>query len=496
MQNEREIDLLDLIYYVLTKWKMLILAGVIGLVLVGGYKYYGEEQARKADPTELASYKKAMETVKEKAEDLLELKGKRAALQTQKDNITLTEKGRELAAEKAGQLQNYLSESILMRINAGAAPKASRTYQVSPYSLLSAEIGDDLLGAYGEAVTLDEETLKKYSVPAKYIHELITVHVDEAADTVTVAAYGEDLEMAGSLLADACAVLEGREDELAKRYQNHVLNVVAEVCCEAVDTELAALQSARFDELNAYLEQAQGEVTYVKNEDDEEVAMALTSEDLDSALALYDAEIEIAEAEATRAEAALTAEVMSGTSSIKKGIKFGIIGGVVFAILLAGVYFLIYVFDGKLHTVSELGFCYGMPLLAGLSASFVKGCGLDKCFYRLRNKGAGTSNEVVLQTASVTISQLLGEAKTVAVISTLDQEALEPVTSDLARFIPEVSFVPVSDTNLTAEAAEKLKAVDAVIVYEKREASRIREIEAELHQARLLEKNIIGCIVG
>lgn len=495
MQKEREIDLLDLIYYVLTKWKMLILAGVIGLVLVGGYKYYGAEQARKADPTEQASYKAAREKFKEKEEDLLELKGERTALQIQKDNIALNEKGRKLAGEKAGQLQNYLSESILMKINAGAAPKASRTYQVCPYSLLSAEIGDDLLSAYGGTIILDEEMLKKYSVPAGYINELVTVSADASADTVTVTAYGEDPEMAESLLADACAVLENRGSDLAERYQNHELKAVAETAGETVDPELAALQSARYDELRAYLEQAEGEVSYVKNKDDEKIAVALTSEDLDSALALYDADIETAESEVSKAKAALTAEAVNGASGLRTGIKYGIIGGVVFAILLAGIYFMIYVFDGKLHTVSELAYCYGMPLLAGLSAEF-KGCALDKCFYRLRNKGAGTSNEVVLQTASVTVSRLLGEAKTVAVISSLDQEALEPVTSGLARFIPGVSFISVADTNLTAEAAEKLKAADAVIVYEKREVSRIREIEAELHQARLLEKNIIGCIAG
>ena len=49
--EEREIDLKDLFFTILYKWKGILIAGLTGLVILGGYKFYKSETARAAAGT-------------------------------------------------------------------------------------------------------------------------------------------------------------------------------------------------------------------------------------------------------------------------------------------------------------------------------------------------------------------------------------------------------------------------------------------------------------
>jgi len=524
MKNERELNLPDIIWYIGEKWRLLLLVGLIGLVLAGAYEFYSCETDRKNAVTDPA-VTEASEEYRSQQIEVIDLENKirdqenaikraenkkinaEAYIETLQEKIRANEASRELISERIRLAEAYLSDSVLMKIDAEKKPSAVAVYQITgtdeTADTLYRDPADEIVSLFGLESNLDnggKDLAEKYGVTERYLAELFTVTSYPEANAVRVNATGTDEAMAKDILRSVCAMLEKKHAEMEGSVPEHTFRKIREDYEETIDPDLEEYQIKNYsglDKLNTELADLNVELVNLKQKIADNEATAADSE-----LQISESQIEIAELEpkleeAQKALAALYETDGSLAESIKSALKLGLVSGIALVILFAGICFLIYIFDGKMHIVNDLAKRYELELLAVLNRPERKKMLLfDRWFYRLRNKGYKTGNEEVLKTAAVTIRQLLKGRKKVAVLSSLKQEAPEKVTASLTSLIPEVEFVAVTGANLSAEAAEALREAEAVIVYEARDISKMAEMEAELHLAELLEKERIGCIVA
>lgn len=540
--EEREIDLKDLAFFIFSGWKLYLLTGLIGLVLLGAFRFYKTEQARlkneqltaegrEAEVINSSEYQAALDALDKQqreirkleesiAKNSAEITKNRNSIASNNDRITafrqslvLMNSEKEEVERKLEELQSYMQDSILLNIDATAKPESEKVYQVV-YSgenteALFRDPADEILAAYAQNITLigaGSGLEEKYGIPEKYFDETFSVRYDTTSNQIFVTATGTDRQMAEDICGAVCKLIEGRKAGLDKRYHAHALETVRSSFAEIVDEALANTQSSRFGMVNSYRSQI---VSY-----DTDILTANTSIDNTNAT-IQDLEQQITVlTEATDEnqddidkirrkiiedglEDMIAAKAPSRMRSIKDGLKFGIIGAVILAVLAAGVYCVIYLLDGKLHTASELSFGGSLPVLAELSRPAAKKKGfIDRWIWRGRNRNWRTGNEEALKTAAVSIAKLTGEGKRIAVLSSLNADALTEVAAALNSMVSGVEFVPVADSFRCSANAALLDGADGVILYEKRDVSKTGDILAELNQAELLGKNVIGSIVA
>lgn len=540
-EDEREIDLLDAFFYVLQKWKLYILAGCLGLVLFGVFKYVSSEKTRAENDALIAAgreeeviypeaYQSALDALETQERAIRELNEKitdqrtentnlRNDISDSKDQITtnkasiaiLTDQKKELIRKQA-ELRSYMDQTVLLQIDATAKPLAEKQYQVV-YDAAGAEAlfrdpADEILSAYTQQLTLigaGSGLSEQLGIPEKYLDELFSVRCDADSNMIFVQATGVDEPMAKAVLQAVCGLIESREPEMDSRYRPHALMPLEESYRTVVDEGLANTQSNRYSTLNSYNSQIAACDAQILN-------YTTTIDNLNSSIAAAQQQIEDANDAITDLqdevrkikrkiitdglEEKIAAKAPSPLRSVKDGVKFGIIGAVVLAVLAAGLYFIIYLMGGKLHTASDLSYLPGLPVLAVLNRSGKQKNFIDKWIYDRRNHGLALPDPAILQTAAVSLRKLIGEDTKVAVLTSLSADVLSGITGELRALLPAVTFVPVAEAARSAAGAAELNGADAVLLYEQREESSLNDIEAELTQTALLEKRVLGVIIA
>lgn len=541
MNNEREIDLIDLIFFVLEKWRLYVLAGCIGLVLLGAYKYIDSEIERAENEALIAEgredevinpkeYQAALDALDSKEREIRALEEKitkknvditnfqntvatdRGSITTCQESLALLSNEKNEVSRKLAELQEYMDQSVLLRMDATAKPVAKKSYQVvygdEGTETLFRDPVDEILAAYTQNISLIGAKTgleEKYGVPEKYFDEVYSVQYDDVSNTITVQTSGADGQMAKDVLNAVCRIIEERKQGMTGRYHAHALKTIREEYMEVVDENLANTQSSRYSMVNSYHSQLanyDAKILSVNTEIDNANASIAANEqqikDANDSIEELQADVKKVRTAIIKddLELKVAAKAPSAMRSLKDGIKFGVIGAVVVAILAAGIVLLIYVFGGKMHTASELCTVYQLPLLAVFNRPLrKKGCFIDRWIHRMRNKGCMSSDEEILKTGAVVLSKLIGEEKKIAVLSSLDRTTVEGITEKLKERITGVEFVPVAESFCSA-GAEELNKVDSVVLFEQRETSKLQEIEAELGRIKLLGKQVVGSIVS
>lgn len=528
--DEREIDLRDLLFTILYKWKGIFIAGLIGLVVLGGFKFYKNERTRVATGIDVELDTEANENLKKKQREIrateVKITGKNTEINkcnvavkndevaiTNAENTVDTIKGQiELQEKKIAGQEKYLNESVLMKIDPYNVSTTRTTYQVvlrgdsDDNAKLYRDPADEIVSAYALNVNVKEVTesiAENYGFDGKYIVELYSVSSNGDSNTITVISYGLNNEMAAIINDAVCSVIESRRDNITSRYWYHTLTKQETEQLSVLDTGLADTQNDRRANLltaRATLETYEKNLdsaytTIENNKADIEVQKAKIV-DFENDIAELNEDIESLRAELPGLESKLYTTLPSKNNSIKAGVKYGIIGFFVGMLALAGLYCVIYVLKDVMHTADEIKDCFAIPQLAVFSKKIPKKANfIDKWIMKLEGRQKKISETETLKAVAASVESLVPSGSNVVLLGSKAGKSLISFADSLNEFLPSVHFLPVADNDATAESVRELSTADAVVLVEERNVSSMKAIAAEIEKTKLFGRKILGYIV-
>ena len=536
---EAEIDLVDLIFHVLTRWRSILLAGLCGLALLGGYKFkkaYDEKQAFDAAVSagdEVAAlrsgqYKAAADAITdkiianneirtkavEKQEEIAEaealVRDAETKIRIAENEIKAAEIQRKAAEDMLSALRDYADNSVLLGAGPEGLPCAKATYQVKlpeGDDTLYRDPADALVAAYADPSVYDQTVSglsEKLGIPGRAALELYQVTVNPEADTFTVIAYGKDSAMAKEVLGELSKAAEGRKKAFDAGYRTHALiktgtseglagpeEDFSELRASVTDSIMEYTRTiSRMDAMLAVQESSIANAdTEIKTQNDKLEALGTDLEILNDSLALGEAELQ-------KLEQAKKTAGPTMAFCCKQGVKFGIIGLIAGVFVLALWYCASYVLNGKLHTADEVKNLSRLPILCVLNRKGRKRvCFIDRWIEHLRGTKEMPSDETLLQGAAAAAKGFIPAGGGLVLLSSKASKAVESTAAGLSGILGDVPVKVVSEISGSPENIDILRQAGAVILLEERENAKIRGIIAELETCDMLEKKPAGVIV-
>lgn len=489
--EEREIDLLDMIADILSHWKGLLVALIVGAVLMGGFSYVKSyREAQNAQPIVEEETDDVVDKKLEQLEEDLDDSQKAAVLTTIEDE-------KEYAAKK-----KYTEESVYMQLDPFQVTQIQLSYQIEP--------GEDSrtlgLGAAYNAVIdnigLYDWIEKETGIASAYAKELIWVQTS----STTPFTNGEDVGMFGT---DSITIKIMQADEKScKKIADAVKSYVEkqkELLEEEVGThELVLLSETAGTMMNSDLLNRQidygNDITGMRStiatskagfdEDQVQYYNLLTKKEGHDKL--------LVEKEETQEDTDAEQPQIAVTPSVS--IKYVLLGAVLFAFVYAGVLFLIYIFNTKIRVSDELQTLYHIPQIGTVVKDSGKKFIVDKWVDGLRHYGKrkfSAEQSMELAFAAVKIAAAKNELSNICLMGCNLGAGVGTVCEGLkAALEKEGIAVTVLDNVLyNAEAMEKVDAMTGVVLVEKAGSTLYNEIASELALLKRQEIAVLGGII-
>lgn len=481
-----EINLIDLMFYLLKQWKTLIAAILIGAILGGGIYVVKKNSADKA----AAALEAEMEDAKTGVEDeqtVAELKENYQISEDVETNMELAYQYRQLFRKQLEYNQN----SPIMQMNPSAVYSGelkyyiSAGYDTSVIALLYQNIlsGSDILEELKEAADLDYKE--------QYIRELIGCSVNRENDstinvnngeslvyknaTVTFSVYAateEDCEQMLQVIREKVAEVN---QECLEDYEDYDLMAINDSVSLVSNSDYLSRQKSNTDQLNNY----RNTMTNLEN--------SFTEDELAYYNRVYLSRDYVTDEEEEETDAALMeTTVQPEPVSL---VKWLVIGIFLMCVVWGGLYLVKYLLDKKIKTPDEMRSRYRLPIIGFVKAETGTSKGLDGWLDQMRSKnwGVGDSTENVgSMINAMGLSNLLlcveGEG-----------EKLEFIANEIcncANGIKKTSALYQSGV-LVAEASGS----DGIIFAVKIGETTYVEIEREMEVCRLYKMLVKGVIV-
>lgn len=258
MKKEKTISVVELIKYVILKWRLLLIGMVVFAILMGGYAaakaYMTGNDVKKQQ--ESANYEQYESSLTE--DEIREVKDAENNYLTY-ENIYK-------------DYQNYMSNSIRMQLDANSVPTKKLIYQISGH-----DEARNIADTYGD-IFPDNDVCKRIvqettlDVDVAYIKELIDV-TNSHMDIITIDGQQisnileENEENSNSVLMLITVIsdnkancesigniieteLNNTTEELQERFGNFVIQKVGDYYCEEINNELLSDQHERISEMN------------------------------------------------------------------------------------------------------------------------------------------------------------------------------------------------------------------------------------------------------
>lgn len=472
MQEEREVEinLKHMFFYFVRRWKQLLLAAVIGLLLVGGAKLVLNMRAEAA---------KAASGEEIKEEIPKELYEEQKKLNTQLYNLEANQREEEKQQRILNQTEEYIQNSVLMRLDPYSKVTKERRYAVSVDGNDSYEYfrdpADPVVSSYipGLINAIDFSAVsKKYSVDPIYLKELISCWSDTNSDTVTLSSTGESSEMALAVIDAAEEVLFARQEEIIAQYGKHDIQKVFDYETTIIDYDLLGKQRTNLDSLDA----AQNALIKAQN-------------------AIYDAESQISELQ----ENVEKLGAKQTKSPLRASLKFAVLGFLLGGCATAGWYLLRYLFPSRLHTAEEMKDYWDIPVLGIFDkksdAKAFKA--FDEWLLKLGGEVTEQADNSVISNISVTLGNLLPDGSKLTVTGDISEAKLTSVSEALRSALSEKNITLTDAPNMRTSAEERkmLAESDAVLFVVERDTSTYQNMTDLVDTIAMFGKKIIGCIV-
>ena len=441
-EYESEINLKDLFFHVLYRWRSILLVALIGAVLFGGYKYLSMNKAAKSMQV---SQQEALPSEEE------------IAL-----NLEIEKKAKQVA-----DLEAYLSESVYINLDPQGIWTGSCKNMVKVESSasegLSIDPVDSILPVYSYPLSdASEEELKEVFDTDKHEHidELVRTEINTVDNTITVTVKGASVEFVQKVLEFIQARMEAINTKAQSITSHSLMNVGNEI---VLSTEVKE-QTDTLPNRRSYLA---------------------------SALSQYRSELQ---ALRDKAEIRRT----NGKSVIKKNdiIKFALIGLAIGAFVMTCFYSFHYALGGRLVNSSEISEKYNLPILeeSVRSSSIHNNKGFDLLLAKWEMGKNKTDTEKMYNNISALIAEQK-DAKDVLLVSTLKTDKLKTIKEALATRIEDKAIEARGNFLSDSEAITEAAKAAAVILVEQKDSSRIKDIERMAESLMISQANVIGAIV-
>ncbi len=489
--EEREIDLLDMIADILSHWRGLVVALVIGAVLMGGLSYVKSYQniqnIQNAQPIEEETTLDAATVEKQlmQLEETLEESQKAAVLTTMDDEREYIWK------------ENYAENSVYMQLDPFNIAQRQLVYQIrtteeNQNQSLGTTYGDvlDNVGMYN---WVEEKT----GVPAAYVKELITVSTTSAisiandqfagtvgTDRLKITVIQKDEESCKELSDAVKAYVEQQKATLATEVGNHELILLSE----------SAGMTLGMDVMNRQIDYG-NQVSNLRSG----IASAKAGFTADQAK-YYDLltwEEGMDEAEIVQKDT-VEEQTVAVSPSVSK--KYILLGAVLFAFVYAGILFLVYIFNSKLRVSDELQNLYHIPQIGVVVKDSKKKFILDKWVDDLRHYGKrkfDAEQSMELAFAAVKIAAVKNKLNTICLMGCNLEAGAGSVCENLKTALEKEGInVTVLDNVLyNAESMEKIEAMTGVVLVEKAGSTLYNEIANELALLKRQDVAVLGGII-
>lgn len=489
--EEREIDLLDMIADILSHWRGLVVALVIGAVLMGGLSYVKSYQniqnIQNAQPIEEETTLDAATVEKQlmQLEETLEESQKAAVLTTMDDEREYIWK------------ENYAENSVYMQLDPFNIAQRQLVYQIrtteeNQNQSLGTTYGDvlDNVGMYN---WVEEKT----GVPAAYVKELITVSTTSAisiandqfagtvgTDRLKITVIQKDEESCKELSDAVKAYVEQQKATLATEVGNHELILLSE----------SAGMTLGMDVMNRQIDYG-NQVSNLRSG----IASAKAGFTADQAK-YYDLltwEEGMDEAGIVQKDT-VEEQAVAVSPSVSK--KYILLGVVLFAFVYAGILFLVYIFNSKLRVSDELQNLYHIPQIGVVVKDSKKKFILDKWVDDLRHYGKrkfDAEQSMELAFVAVKIAAVKNKLNTICLMGCNLEAGAGSVCENLKTALEKEGInVTVLDNVLyNAESMEKVEAMTGAVLVEKAGSTLYNEVANELALLKRQDITVLGGII-
>lgn len=456
-EYEQEIDLKELMFAVLHKWKWILAFGIIFALVLGGYK-------------SLSSYMhESNPTVKKEAEENYQ----KELEFYHKSMDSCTREIENLEKSILGQ-QQYMEESVLMNISPYDVWEArvelfvKADYDNKPDMVYqNLEFTRTLLQSYQAALTSAEfiETIAdEVGIESRYLQELINITIDQDDTKINnllmVRLRCEDEATAKKILD---GILDGAaqfKNQIQTVVGTHTISEVSRSLGAKVDLDLAELQKAERNRLA-------------------ELKAALT----------------VKENELKQIEEPAASDASLGTI-VKSGIKYALIGGVLGAFMVVFAVCVGFVMSDKVYSPKELKYRFKVKILGTFPGPESKSKDkVDAWLNHLEGRRQSKDINEEYSLISANISNYAKESRLLLVAGGAERTLMESVTSELTGRLTDMEVAWGGNVFNDAEGLRKLSQCDGVILVEQCGQSLYSNVELEIEKIRDMEKKIIGCIV-
>lgn len=486
----REIDLLDMIADVLSHWRGMIVALVLGAALLGGFSYMKSLRTVQnvQQPETVVQEETTVEERLTQLEQSLDDKSRAMVLTVLDD-------------EKEYDLKmTYSENSIYMQLNPLQTVQTELIYQVQ-----TADVSmDGQLGALYTSllnnVGLYDWVAQQTGIEAGYVGELISA---ETVSSMTIQSKTEKLQQEMSLGTNCVKV--------------SILQSDAEACqklSEAVKAYISEEQKQLNDELGQHALVLVSETTgFVMNKDlmDEQIKCRNEIASLQSTIAAAKADFteeqkqyyelltwEEAEHSEQPAQNVTAEENPVPTPAVSK--KYVLLGAVLFAFVYAVVICMVYIFNTRLRESDELQSLYGIPQIGLVVRESGRKVFLDKWVDSLRHYGKRkftAEQSMELAFAAIKIAAVKNGLNNICLMGCNMSAGADKVCESLkAALEKEQISVSVLDNVLyDAEAMEKMDAMQGAVLVEKAGSTLYNEVADELELLKRQDIRVLGGII-
>ena len=486
--HEEEIDLIQLAFSILHKYRQILMTVVICAVLAAGFglaktAYSSYAAGKAADSEDVAVAKSAAQQKYD--EEMLAYREEKTKhdtnVQEYQEELLENQQAIESTKIKIQNTQEYLDNSVLNTIDPYNVPVAqadlyvSTDYKIMPgMDYQNVDYTDAVLKAYSSLIT-NSETMDKIAkavgMEERYLRELVSVSGDSSTRLLTIRAYGADEATANKILDAFLVRMEDVRPTIQGTVGSHSIAQLTRTSTVSVMTWLRDSQQQNRDDLT----NLQNQVTTLEAADR---VLEQSIEDEQQAL-----------------EAMELPEKPKEESSMAKMV---ILGALLGGILACGVVVVKFLLDGMVYSASELNRSTGLPVLGALASDRTKKAGkLDAKLYQMEGRPDGSADAEMLCLMAQTIRSRAPEAKNILVTGDLPADQLEALAAALQATEPlRGQSVTAAESILKAAATvPHVVAADAIVLAADCTVTRTDAVREQNEKIVRLGKQILGCIV-
>ena len=474
--KEREIDLLDMIADILSHWRGLLIAVVLGAILMGAFSY-------------TRSYQNAQNMQPQEAEDASEgemaMEEQLAQLRESLDDsqlavvLTTVDDAKECALKK-----QYVQDSIYMQLDPMNVAQEELVYNIQEKD----EKGSQRLGTIYRntlySVGLYDWIEQQTGLEAAYVGELVSVSVDSGLTLTN----GEPLTIGGSdslKIADAVKTyMEQQQENLNTRLGSHELVLLSEVSGNIMNMDVMNQQ-------RAYRNSIYGLETTIA------AAKAAFSEDQKQYYTLLMKENGLEDTTDTEQSIVEEEQLVPENPVVSK--KYVVLGAVLFAFIYVAVLCIGYIFNSRIRVNDGLQDLYGIPQIGVVVKDSKKKLFLDRWVNGLRHYGKReftAEQSMELAFAAIKIAAAKNGQNNICLMGCNLGAGADKVCEGLKAALEkeDLSVTILNNVLYDAEAMEKVSAAQGAVLVEKAGSTLYNEIVAELELLKRLEIPVLGGI--